>query len=372
MSTELGSPTPTGITGSPLQAAATPSWRWLVGWALLITAAFPAAFLATSPIAAALLWLIDFGAKGGLWASYGGDLLSGLGFVISYALLVAAIQSYLLRNYLPRPGWMFAATGVGLLLGGLIAGVWIAGASASNWDPALGRIILYLPIGLVLGFAQWIFLRRFLPNTLWIVPIDTLAAGSFLLAGRSFTSLYELAGILALPGIVTGAGIWLLLKQSHIQRLLQAPVRASREKSRKLPRLAWIGLGLTAAAPLFFLFIYVYTVSQLALAKNKGTYPTVEDAIVAMNSQGWGNAKVVKIANVHASPDRSDGSQPYLWFGGATVYLDRIPQGGNRTQYSSGSYYMHVREGWILLPESSFPEFIGRVMELYGLEGVGR
>jgi hypothetical protein len=110
----------------------------------------------------------------------------------------------------------------------------------------------------------------------------------------------------------------------------------------------------------------------LTLAKNNGVYPTVEDAIVARNSQGWGGAKVVKIADIHAGPNRSDGSQPYLWFGGATVYLDRIPQGGNRAQYSSGSYYMHVTEGWVLLPESSFPEFIGWVMELYGLEGVGR
>jgi hypothetical protein len=371
MATEFGSTVPSGNSGLPL-AAETPSWRWAVGWALLITAAFPAAFLATSPFAAALLWLIDLGAKAGLWASYQGAVLTWLGFITTYALLVAAIQRYLLRKYLPRPGWMFAATGAGLFIGGLITGLGFAWASASNLDPAWGRVFLYLPIGLILGFAQWLCLRHFLPNAAWIILIDGLAVGSFLLAGRAFTSLLELVGIFLLPGIVTGSGFWLLLKQPHILRPLQAPVRAHREKSRKLPRLAWIGLGLVAVIPVFFLFIYIYAVSQLALAKNNGVYPTVEQAIVGNNSQGWGGAKVEKITNVHAGPNRWDGSQPYLWFGGATVYLDRVPQGGNRTQYLSGSYYMHVKEGWILLPEGSFPEFIAWVMELYGLEGVGR
>lgn len=118
--------------------------------------------------------------------------------------------------------------------------------------------------------------------------------------------------------------------------------------------------------------IWVYAVSQLALAKNNGVYPKVEEAIIANNSQGWGSAKVVRITNIYAGPNSRDGSQPYLWFGEATVYLDRIPQGGNRTQYSSGSFYMHVRGGWVHVPEGAFPGFIGWVMELYGLEGVGR
>jgi hypothetical protein len=372
MANEPGSPFPTGDNGSPRLAAATPSWRWVLGWVLLITAAFPAALLAASPIAAALLGLIDIGVKAGFWASYRGDLLIGMGFIISYALLVATIQSYLMRNYLPRPGWMFAATGAGLILGGLIAGLGIAWVSAANWDPAWGRVILFLPVGLILGFAQWLYLRRFLPNALWIILIDALAAVSFLLTGPTITSLLELAEILFLPGIITGVGLWLLLMQPRDSLLPLPPAKVPQEKIRKLPRLARIGLGLAAAVPLFFLFIYVYAVSQLALAKNNGVYPTVEDAIVAMNSRGWGDAKVLKIENVHAGPNQRDGSQPYLWFGGAEVYLDRVPQGGNRTQYSSGSYYMHVSEGWILLPEGSFPEFIGRVMELYGLEGVGR
>lgn len=108
-------------------------------------------------------------------------------------------------------------------------------------------------------------------------------------------------------------------------------VETGKAKGRRLPRIAWAGVGLAAAIPLFFVCIWVYAVSQIALAKNNGVYPTVEEAIIANNSQSWGGSKVARITNVHADTNSRDGSQPYLWFGGATVYLDRVPQGGNQT-----------------------------------------
>jgi len=100
-----------------------------------------------------------------------------------------------------------------------------------------------------------------------------------------------------------------------------------------------------------FLCIWIYAASQLALAKNEGIYSTVEEAVVIKNSQGWGGAEVVRLEDVRASVNQHDGSQPHVWFGG-------------------GSYYLHVKEGWVLVPEGAFPEFIGWVMELYGMEGV--
>jgi hypothetical protein len=371
MAAELGSPNSPANAQFLPPTAAVPSWRWIVSWALLISIAIPAALLAATPIAAALLGLIDLGAKVGLWPGYQGDFLVGLGFLTALAFLVAAIQRYLLIRFIPRTGWLFAATIGGLFIGGLIAGIGILWVSSLNWDPAWGRVIIFLPLGLILGLAQWLVLRRILPNAFWIILIDMLAAGSILLAGPSFTSLFELVGILVLPGVVTGIGWWLLLGQPRTRWLSQPPEKLSKAPTRRLPRLAWIGLGLAAAIPLFFACIWVYAVSQLALAKNNGVYPTVEEAIIA-HSQGWGGAKVVRIEDVHARPNRRNGSQPYLWFGGATIYLDRVPQGGNRSQYASGSYYIHVQDGWVFMSEGAFPEFIGWVMELYGLEGVHR
>lgn len=176
--------------------------------------------------------------------------------------------------------------------------------------------------------------------------------------------------VLVLPGVITGLGLLLLLSQSHPNLHYQARREASREKSRRFPRLARVGIGVLALVPLFFVCIWAYAASQLTLAKNEGVYSTVEEAVIA-KSQGFGGAEVVRIENVWAEPN-SRTSQPHVWFGGATVYLDRVPEGHNRDHYSTGSLYIHVREGWVHVPEGAFPGFIGWVMELYNMEGVHR
>jgi hypothetical protein len=295
----------------------------------------------------------------------------GLAFLISLALTLSLVQWYLLRNFLPRAHLWFLVTGTGVLLGGLVSGLVLNGSYAQNWDPFLIMADLLLSIGLGLGLAQWLYLRRFLAKAYWIILIDVLAAGSILVAGRTYTNFAELA-VFVLPGAITGLGMWLLL--GHTQPRMSNPVQmeASRDDARRSPRLARVGLGLVAMVPLFFVCSWIYAASQLALAKNAGVYPTVEQAIIANNSQGFGGAEVVRIEDIRAGPNRSD-AQPHVWFGTAYVTLDKVPQGYlDHERYSSGSYYIHVRDGWVLVSEGAFPEFIGWVMELYNMEGVSR
>jgi hypothetical protein len=373
--TQDNDPNPVNLPSSGngyLQTAGGPNWIWVTRWALLTTAAFPAALIATAPLAALFLWLINFGGEVRLWPSINGNLLTSVCFIAAFALLMATAQWYLLRTVLPRAGWWIAATGGGYLLGGMVAWVSIVRIFAISWNLDWSRAPLFLTVGLIIGLMQWLYLRRFLPNALWIILIDELAAGSFLLSGQSFTSWFEVAGVLILPGIITGVGLWLLLRQSTSSLVRQEPMEVKGGKSRQFPRLARVGLGMAALVPLYFLCIWIYATSQLTLAKSNGIYATVEEAVIARNNQGWGGAEVIRLENVHASPSHADASQPHVWFGGATVYLDRIPQGWNRTQYSTGSYYIHVREGWVSVSEGAFPEFIGWVMKLYGLEGVTR
>jgi hypothetical protein len=372
---ENNNPDTAGLPGGGskyLQTAGAPNWIWVARWTLLTTAAFPVALILMAPLAALFLWFINLGGGARLWPGINGDSLTAVGFVTALALLMAAIQWYLLRSFLPRAGWWFAATGGVLLLGCLVAAVVHERISPISGNPNWSWVAFILTFGLSLGLVQWLYLRRFLPNALGIILIDEFAAGSILLAGQSFTSLAELVAFLALPGIITGVGMWLLLRQSEPSAVRQEPMEGKKGKSRRFPRLAWVGLGLAASVPLFFLCIWIYATSQLALAKSNGIYATVEEAVIANNSQGWGGAEVVRVENVHASPNRGNGSQSHVWFGGATVYLDRVPEGWNRTKYTTGSFYIHVREGWVFVGEGAFPEFIGWVMELYGLEGVHR
>ena len=351
-----------------IQPAGTPSFLWFTGWTLLSAAALPAALIATAPLAVVFMWLINLGVKAGFWSTAGSTTLGLVGFLTSFALVLASVQWYLLRNFLPRAWIWFIATGTGVLLGGLAAGLSTGRSSAPYWPSIMAATLLQ--IGLALGLMQWLYLRRFLPNAFWIVLVNLLAASSILLVEWSINSLAELIVVLLLPGAITGLGLWLLLNQSHPKMTNEVPIEASRQNSRWLPRRVWTGLGLAAMVPLFFVCIWVYAASQLALAKNEGVYPTVEEAVIANNSQGWGGARVIAIEDVHAEPNRRDGVQPHVWFGGAKVYLDRVPEGGRRDWYLSGSFYIHVKEGWILVGEGAFPEFIGWVMELYNMEGV--
>lgn len=353
-----------------LRPAGTPGALWFTGWALLTTAAIPAALIAMAPLTVIFMWLINLGVKAGFWSAAQQSTLEMLGFLISFALVLASVQWYLLRRFLPKAWLWFIATGAGVLLGALAVGLSLGRSSVQSWDPIWIMAAVLLPIGLAIGLAQWLHLRRFLPNAFWIIFIDVLAAGSILLAGGAFTSLVELM-VLVLPGVITGLGLSLLLSQSHPNLQYKTRREASRENDRRLPRLARVGIGVVVLVPLFFVCIWAYATSQLALAKNEGIYSTVEEAVIARNSQGFGVAEVVRIEDVWAEPNNRT-VQPHVWFGGATVYMDRVPDGYNWDHYSAGSFYIHVREGWVHVPEGAFPEFIGWVMELYNMEGVNR
>jgi hypothetical protein len=346
-----------------------PGWRWLLRWIVLTTTAIPAALLLMAPFAAILLPIFNFGVDIGIIPIFDPSILTAIGFFIGFAITLSAAQWLLLRKYLSNASRWFLTTGAGLLIGGMIAGIGAYVLSdvdlASSWKLAM----VLLLVGSAVGIAQWLVLRRYFYNAFWVVLIDIAAACSLLLAGESITNFLELLILLILPGTITGSGIWLLMKKALPNKEYTNVEPAADVVKQSLP-VKWIGIGLIALIPTFFLCSWVYAVSQLALAKNNGIYPTVEEAVIQKNSQGWGGAQVVKLEDIRASVNQHDGSQPHVWFGGARVYLDRVPQGWDRTEYSSGSYFLHVKEGWVHVPEGAFPEFIGWVMELYDLEGV--
>lgn len=341
---------------------------WLAGWTLLTTASIPAALIIVAPLAVLLMELINLGVRAGLWPAASAASLQGIGAVCGLALALSTAQWLLLRKLLPNAGQWFLATGAGVALGGIMVGMLIGIISGQGWEDVWLMAAVLLPIGMALGLAHWLYLRRVLPNAHWIVLIDVLAAASILLAGAVFTSLAELL-VFALPGVITGLGLLLLLRQSRATMPPPLLEKANRNAWTRLPRFSRIAIGTAALVILFFAGSWAYATSQLALAKQAGIYATPNEAVIAKSSQGWGGASMVRLEDVWAEPNRRD-AQSHVWFGGATVYLDRVPQGYHKLQFSTGSYYLHVREGWVHVPEGAFPEFIGWVMELYNLEGV--
>jgi MFS family permease len=355
-----------------LWSAGAPGALWVTGWALLTTAAIPAALIATAPLAVIFLWLINLGVNAGFWPTIQDSYLAALGFITAFALVLASVQWFLLRRLLPRAGLWFIATGAGVLLGGLVAGLFLVRSSGRSWDPLWLMAAVLLPVGLFLGLAQWLYLRRYLPNSFWIIIIDVLAAASILLAGRTLTSLAEVV-VLLLPGAITGLGMWLLLSQSRGKIPDQVQIKAPRENNRRFPRLVWIGLGLVALVPLFFACSLVYSASQLALAKNAGIYSSPEEGMRALAQKSYPPDHQVKILS--AGPNAFDGSLPHIWYVIAEVRASSRSDGsamGRNGCDAPGSFFIQTRDGWVHVSEGAFPEFIGFWMKVFGWAGEGQ
>jgi hypothetical protein len=365
----LDDPTSGGGGAASFEAVGMLGWKWIPVWTVLITVSIPVALILMAPFAALLLLLFNLGESTGILSSFNDDLLHLFGFCVSFPFTLATAQWLMLRNYLPNARTWFVATAGGVFIGGLIGLIGTTVFSNVDLFPEWGLVVMFLPIGIVLGLAQWFVLRQILSNAFWIIVIDVAANCSLLLFGGSISNLVEIVIVPLFPGLITGLGFWLLLKEPQ-SGSTRDTADITKGMGPRASRFTWIGYGLVALVPMFFLCTWLYATSQLALAKNEGVYASVEEAVIAKNSQGWGGAEVLSVEDVVAGPNRRDGSQPHVWFGGATVYLDRVPQGWDRQQFSSGSYFIRVEKGWVHVPEGALPVVIGWIMEFYGLEGL--
>lgn len=349
-----------------------PGLPWLPAWALLTTIAIPVAWLLSGPLGAALLPAFDliFKPMIGSPSFLDGTVLRALGFLVALVLTVAIFQWLLLRPYLPNAGWWILVTGLGWLTAGFLFVAATTMPLRQNLISDAGLLIIFALLGAAVGLTQWLFLRRVILRAGWWVLVNVLAFASIALVGRSLNNLVEVA-MLLLPGIISGTGLWLLMRQSSLSPgdLTGFPLRSPRRPAAR--RLLWVGLASLALVLLIVAGPLVYAKSQLTLAKRGGIYATAEEAVLANIGESVGDAQVLKIEGLYVSPSWGDGHLPHVWFGGARVWLDRVPAGYRHNSFSAGSYYIRVKEGWIHVPEGAFPGFIGRMMELYSLEGAG-
>jgi hypothetical protein len=122
-------------------------------------------------------------------------------------------------------------------------------------------------------------------------------------------------------------------------------------------------------ASIFLMHAWLYTTVQLAIARAKGIYATPEDGMRAKCARNP-FAKVTKIEIERAGVAMHDGSRPHVWFVIAKVWQDKRSDGKPthpRGYSNPGSYFVRVREGWVHVPEGSFPHLLGSYMQLFGL-----
>jgi hypothetical protein len=105
---------------------------------------------------------------------------------------------------------------------------------------------------------------------------------------------------------------------------------------------------------------WIYTTTQLRIARSKGVYATAEQGMLAKIEKHYSADQDVKL--LHAGPNAFDGSQPHVWYVIAEVRASSRA-GGSELGYngcdSPGSYFVQTKEGWVYMPEGAFPDFVG-------------
>jgi hypothetical protein len=119
---------------------------------------------------------------------------------------------------------------------------------------------------------------------------------------------------------------------------------------------------------------WLYTVTQLQYARSRGVFPTALEG-KQHNIENW-YVGIREVRTIYAGPNFFDGSFPHVWYIISRVYAEQRGDGtrvgwGTNKYDTPGGYWLNVRDGWVQIPESAFPELIGFFMKIYGLAGPG-
>ena len=118
---------------------------------------------------------------------------------------------------------------------------------------------------------------------------------------------------------------------------------------------------------------WIYTTTQLRIARSKGVYASAEQGMLAMVDEHYPADRDVKI--LYAGTNSFDGRQPHIWYVIAEVHASSRADGselGHNGCDAPGLFYLQTKEGWVFVPEGAFPEFIGFWMKVFDLAGEGQ
>lgn len=126
-------------------------------------------------------------------------------------------------------------------------------------------------------------------------------------------------------------------------------------------------------AVVLLLTAWLYTGSQLALARFRGVYPSAEQAMVAKVDQRYVGLSRLDI--LYVGPNSFNGSQPHVWYVIAEVRAVSRADGsalGHHGCDAPGSFILQTKEGWVHVSEGAFPRWLGFWMSMFGQAGPGQ
>jgi hypothetical protein len=143
-------------------------------------------------------------------------------------------------------------------------------------------------------------------------------------------------------------------------------------RSFKLLQVGLIAICIVAFTIGFMFWSWSFTTSRLNAARSIGIFPSPAEGMLTLVHSGYTGIQEAKI--VHAVPETAPGGGPHVWFVIACVWAESRADGsavGSETHDFDfpGSYFVDTQEGWVLMPETSLPLFVGFWMKVFDLEG---
>jgi hypothetical protein len=147
----------------------------------------------------------------------------------------------------------------------------------------------------------------------------------------------------------------------------------NRRSWKRVVLIASLALGLLCIATLL-----LYPIAALSNARSQGVFRTPQEGVAAIASRWYCGFERVEIEQ--AGTNSFDGSNPHVWYVIYRVYAKSHPPCDlehpgaalyNGAYEHGGTFYLDMRDGWVLMGEGYFPEYIGAWMKVFGLAGPG-
>ncbi|MFN2121921.1 MAG: hypothetical protein ACK2UP_00325 [Candidatus Promineifilaceae bacterium] len=193
-----------------------PQWPFYAAWIILTGLCLPVAFLLSIPIIKSITFFIgDHITVGGV-RHITEDYLFAYILLSVAGLLVGLVQYALLRRYLLQIGWWILVTVLGWTVGyllndGLMQVVSRLWSMEVYFNGHWSEYVIFLLLGLSIGFWQWLVLRGRVPQAGWWIWANITGWALFALIYVNADRLgIELFVLESLPGKFLAVALWLL------------------------------------------------------------------------------------------------------------------------------------------------------------------
>ena len=141
----------------------------------------------------------------------------------------------------------------------------------------------------------------------------------------------------------------------------------------KFLRVCLVAFVILAAAIAFVFWSWSFTTSRLNAARSIGLFPSPSEGMLTLVQSDYVDIQEARIERVVQETFPLGGGS-HVWFVTVCVWADSREDGspvGSPTHDFDygGSYFVDTHEGWVLMPETSSPLFVGFWMPIFDLAG---